>query len=160
MKLLVYGFKPYDEWKENISEKVVKRIRKRKNLKKVIFPVKFWKKQFLNEIKRSKPSVILGLGQHPRGRIICIERRAVNLRRHNKRPKILFRGKPRYRSVSLKLKNDRNSRISYNAGKYICNYSMYVISDKNIPFAFIHIPRNYNVKKVTKFVEGVIRKII
>ncbi len=165
MKILIYGFKPYKKWKENIAEKIISKVRKRENLEKLIFPVKFKKEIFLEKIKKSKPDIILGLGQAPRSRKIRIEKRAVNLKKYNKKekPKIIFRNKPKYLFVNLKLKKDNSSRISYDAGKYVCNFSMYVISDycknKNIKFTFIHIPKNYNLNKATKFIESKINEV-
>nr|MCK4930094.1 hypothetical protein [Nanoarchaeota archaeon] len=159
MKLLIYGFKPYKKWKQNISEKILRKIRRR-GIVKIVFPVSFEKKTFVNRIKKLNPDIILGLGQYPGGKKIRIERKAVNLKRHTKKekPKISFKNKPEYNFVNLKLKKDKNSWISYNAGEYVCNFSMYVISDcykkKNIKFAFIHFPYNYNLDKAVKFVEN------
>lgn len=164
MKILVYGFKPYKHWKENITEKILRKIKPRKNLKKVIFPVEFERKVFLDRIKRYKPDIILGLGQCSRGKKIRIERKAVNLKKHNKKEKakIISRNKPKYLFTSLKLKKDKGSRISYNAGQYVCNFSIYVISDfsKNkIGFAFLHIPSDYNLNKAVRFVESKINRL-
>lgn len=107
----------------------------------------------------------MGLGQCGSGKKIRIERKAINRKRFGKkeRPKPIFKKRPKYYFLNLKLKKDRGSRISYNAGDYVCNYSMYVISNfirkKNIKFAFVHIPRNYNLNKAVKFVESKIHEI-
>ncbi len=47
MNILVYGFGPYKQHKENITEKIIRKIRK--NVIKVVFPVKpekscFWRR--------------------------------------------------------------------------------------------------------------------
>lgn len=166
MKILVYGFRPYGKYKENITEKIIKKIKNRKGLIKVIFPVEFQKQLFLNKISRNKPAIILGLGQHSRGKKMRIERKAVNLKRRNKqqKPKIISENKPPYLFANLKLKKDNASWISYDAGKYVCNFSMYVISDasrnKDIKYAFIHIPKNYNINKAIKFIESKIDEMI
>jgi len=165
MKILVYGFKPYKNYRENITEKIVRKISNRACLKKVIFPVKFKKEYFLEKIKKLKPDVILGLGQHPRGQKIRIERKAANSKKYNQeRPEIIYKGKPKYQFVNLKLKKDKDSWISYDAGKYVCNFSMYVITDffknKEIKFAFVHIPKDFNFKRVIRFVENKIDEIL
>ena len=166
MKILVYGFKPYKNYKENITEKIIRKIRNRKYLVKIIFPVKFEKHTFLKKIRTINPDIILGLGQHPRSKKIRIERKAINLKRKNKKekPKIISKNKPFSFFVNVKLKKDRTSWISYDAGKYVCNFSMYVISDfsknRGIKFAFIHIPKDYNVDKAVKFVESKIDEMI
>ncbi|RLF33066.1 MAG: hypothetical protein DRN08_05900, partial [Thermoplasmata archaeon] len=128
MKILVYGFKPYKNYKENITEKIIRKIKNRKNLVKIIFPVKFEKRIFLEKIRTIKPNIILGLGQHPRSKKIRIERKAINLKRKNKKekPEFISKNKPFHLFVNVKLKKDKISWISYDAGKYVCNFSMYV----------------------------------
>ena len=165
MKILVYGFKPYKNRKENITEETIRKIRNKRNLNKVVFPVKFEKGIFLEKIKKYKPDVILGLGEHPRSRKIRIERKAVNLKGHKKeKPKIISKNKPKHLFVNLRLKKDKNSWISYNAGKYVCNFSMYVISNfvknKDIKFAFVHIPKDYNLNKAVRFVDSKINEVL
>lgn len=165
MKILLYGSGPYRQYKDNISEKIVKLIKQRKGLVKKIFPVKFDKQQFINQIKKTKPDVIIGLGQCSKCRKIKIERRAQNFKRNNKdeKQKVILKGGPKYLYTSLKLKKDNNSRISYDAGDYVCNFSMYIIlnyvKDKNIRFGYIHIPRNYDLNKAAIFVENKIKEI-
>lgn len=159
MKILIYGFKPYKIYKQNITKKIISRIRKNRNLKKTIFPVEFDKGLFLNEVKKSKPDIILGLGQCGKGKKIAIERKAVNLMRdEDKKPHVIFKNRPKYLFLNLVLKKDKNSRISYDAGQYVCNFSMYVIADycrnKNIKYTFLHIPHDYNIKKAARFVES------
>lgn len=166
MKILIYGFKPYKHFKENITEKLVKKIRNRKGLIKVIFPAEFQKQIFLEKISKSKPDIILGLGQHSRSKKMRIERKSVNLKRENKqdKAKVIFKNMPHHFFVNFKFKRDKTSWISYNAGKYVCNFSMYVISDfiknKDIKFAFIHIPKDYNINKAINFVESKIDEMI
>jgi len=165
MKILVYGFKPYKHFKENVTEEIIRKIGNRPCLRKVIVPVKFKSDYFLKRIKKIKPDIILGLGQHPRGRKIRIERKAINSKQYNKeRPEIIYKNKPKYYFVNLKLKKDKNSWISYDAGKYVCNFSMYIISDflknKGVKFAFLHIPKNYTLKRATRFVETKIDEIL
>jgi len=154
MKILVYGFKG----KENISEKIIKKIKDR-NLKKVIFDTKFNKKDIINKIKKFNPDVIIGLGQHPKSKKIRIERRAINLKQKNKKetPKKISKKGPKYLPINLKLKKDKNSVISYDAGKYVCNYSMYIISSsfKDKKFAFIHMPEDISLNLAVKYVESI-----
>lgn len=165
MKLLLFGFKPYKEYKDNITEKIVRKTSDRKDLIKIIFPAKLEDKIFLEKIKGFKPDVILGLGQHGRSKTIRIERKAKNIKRQGKRgePSPIYTNKPKYQFLNLRLKKDQNSRTSYDAGDYACNFSMYVISDfvkdKNIKFGFIHIPKNYNLDKAVRFVESKIDEI-
>lgn len=169
MKILVYGFGPYKGWKDNFSTKIVKNIR-RKNLVKVVFPVELKKKVYLDKIKRFKPDIILGIGQDPRPRSnkIRIERKARNVWRYTKKERIkkISKNKPLYYPVNLKLKKTKEAWLCYNASDYACNFSMYAIMEfiktknKNIKYAFFHIPRNYNLKRAVRFVESKIDESI
>jgi len=67
---------------------------------------------------------------------------------------------PNYLFTTLKIKSDKNSYFSYDAWDYICNYSMYIIlnSFKNKRFTFIHIPKNYNINTIIKYIEKILKK--
>lgn len=161
MKILIYGFKPWGKLDKNISQEIIKKIKLKKNIKKIIFDVKSEKKQF-KEVLKYKPNIIFGLGMCGRGEKIRIERKAKNIRKAKKDEKLKAidkRGKDIF--VNIKIKNDKNSRISYDAGWYICNFSMYVILKsikKNQKYAFFHIPKDYDLKKAVKFFSKVINK--
>ncbi|OGD62483.1 hypothetical protein A2160_00170 [Candidatus Beckwithbacteria bacterium RBG_13_42_9] len=163
-KILIYGFDPYQGFKENISAEIVRKIPGRNNLTKVIFPVKFNAHIFRQKIKEIDPNIIIGLGQRPRSRKIRIERKAQNLFGVKaEKPKIILKNHPKYLILNLKLNADKNSYISYKTGRYVCNFSMYVIShfcqNKNIKFSFLHIPQKYHLAKAVKFIEEKIKEI-
>ena len=159
MRITIYGFKSFLDYKENITEKIIKKIKNKKNLKKIVFNVEFNKNQFLKEIKKSNPDIIIGLGQYSRGEKIRIERKAINAQRKNeeKFSKKINKKGLKYLFTNLKLKKDSFSWISYYAGDYVCNFSMYIISDfiknKNIKYAFIHIPKDFKLSEAVEFVE-------
>jgi len=152
MRILVYGFGVYRSFKENVTEKIIRRLPKRRQLGKIIFPVKFHRRQFIDAVRKHNPEVILGLGQCSRGRRLRIERRAVNRRRNDRpeRAKPIVRGGPRQLPISLKLNLGPPARFSRDAGDYVCNYSMYVILDylkrRRLPvrFGFVHIPHDFD----------------
>ncbi|MGH7830052.1 MAG: hypothetical protein ACREP8_07720 [Candidatus Binatia bacterium] len=155
MRVLIYGFRPYKHYKQNVTEQILRRLPKRKNLRKVVFPVRFWKRQFLEAVEKHKPDVILGLGQCAKGRRLRIETRAINRRRNdrNKRGRpIVPRGSPCL-FTNLKIKPSRGARISRDAGEYVCNYSMYVILDYvrrrrlSTRFGFLHVPHRYRTDR-------------
>jgi hypothetical protein len=57
-------------------------------------------------------------------------------------------------------------KISYNAGDYVCNFSMYVILDyarrhtgEIAQLGFVHIPHRYDPKKATRFVRKVLNQL-
>jgi pyrrolidone-carboxylate peptidase len=76
MRLLMYGFGPYREFADNITEKILGKFPQRRGLKKIVFPVRFRKRQFISAVKNYKPDIILGLGQCSRGQRLRIESRA------------------------------------------------------------------------------------
>ena len=166
-RVLVYGFGPYRNFQRNVTESIVRKLPKRHRLRRIVFPVKFNKSQFLKPIREHKPDVILGLGQCARGRRLRIEAQAVNKRRNHKwenaKP-IVPRGARRL-STSLGLNLGRQGRFSKNAGDYVCNYSMYVILDflkrRRLPirFGFIHIPQGYNAATAVRILLKAISKL-
>ena len=167
MRLLIYGFGPYRHFQDNVTEKIVRRLPRRDGRKKIVFPVRFHKAQFLNPIKKHRPDFILGLGQCAHGERLRIEFQAVNRRRNSpddkKRP--ILTGGPPSLKTSLRLALGRQGKSSNKAGEYVCNYSMYVILDfikrhrLDIRFGFIHIPHRYDYRKATHLVEKAIGRI-
>ncbi len=166
MRLFIYGFGPYKQFKDNITEKILRRLPARKGVKKVIFPVRFQKKQFIEALKKYKPEIILGLGQTSRSERLKIERRAVNRRRESKdeHTEPIVPGGPKWHKANLRLSSGQ-AKISRDAGDFVCNYSMYVILDylkrHRLPtrFGFIHIPHDYNPARAQRFLLKVAREI-
>jgi pyroglutamyl-peptidase len=157
MKFLIYGFEPFGKYKENVTEKIVGSIPSMSGLEKIVFPVKFDREQFTDAVKKYSPDIILGMGQHPRGGLIRIERKAVNLKRDRKgkKPEQIIPGKPDL-FTSLRLEDDEDSWISYNSGLYVCNFSMYILSDfvkdTDTKYGFLHIPQDYLVRKAVSII--------
>lgn len=163
-RVLIYGFGPYRQFENNITQQIVRKLPSSRNLKKIVFPVRFDKKQFTDAVKKHRPDFVLGLGQCSRGRLLRIERRAVNKRRDykQKKPRPIVRGGPKWLETYLKLEKlplGKQTKISRDAGDYVCNFSMYVILDyvrrhtgEIAQLGFVHIPHRYDPKKATRFV--------
>jgi pyrrolidone-carboxylate peptidase len=167
MRVFVYGFGQYRNFKDNITQHVVRKLPASRNLKKVVFSVRFDERQFIAALRKHRPDVVLGLGQCSTGRMLRIERRAINKKRNtkNEKPHAITRGGSKWLSTSLKLEKsswDKQAKMSYDAGDYVCNFSMYVILDylrRHSPkacFGFIHIPHDYDPKRAAKFVEKIL----
>ena len=165
MRLLMYGFGPYREFSDNITEKILQRFSRRNGLKKIVFPVRFHKGQFVNAVKKHKPDIILGLGQCSRGQRLRIESRAKNRKRNTPNEKarpIVAGGSARLRT-NLKLALSGES--SNNAGEYVCNYSMYVmlhfITRHRLPirYGFVHIPYRYDSKRAVRLLAQAVGKL-
>ena len=168
MRLLIYGFGPYRHFQYNITERILRKLPNRRSIKKIVFPVRFHKTQFTDVIEEFNPDVILGMGQCSKGRLLRIEKRAVNKRKSEKREKAraIVAGGAGTLLTNLKFDLGREARVSRNAGDYVCNFSMYVMLDclrrrrRTIPFGFIHIPHGYEEKKATRLLAKVINKLI
>lgn len=170
MRVLVYGFGPYKQFEDNVTQRVVKKLPRSANLKKIVFPVRFHKKQFTDTVKKYRPDVVLGLGQCSRGGLLRIERRAVNRRRNEKHERVrsIVRGGQKSFPTTLRLDKSalrKPARISYNAGDYVCNFSMYVILDylrrrrRDARFGFVHVPHDYNPERAVKFVREMLKSL-
>src|SRR5262249_24933762 len=170
MRLLVYGFGPYKQFKTNITQKIVRKIPRSRKLKKIVLPVLFDKAQFISAIEKHRPDVILGLGQCGSGKYLRIERRAVNRRRDSKEEKgsAIRRGGPRSRARTLTIAQGTlagDGIISSNAGDYVCNFSMYIMLDhlrrrsRKARFGFVHIPYDYDRGRAERFVKKLIAGI-
>lgn len=160
MRVLLYGFGPYRQFQDNVTERILRKIPKRRGLTKIIFPVKFNRSQFTRAVIQYKPQRVLGLGQCSRGRRLRIETRALNRRRNSKKQKarpILRRAAPKL-FTDLRLELGPHARNSRNAGDYVCNFSMYVILEcvrqrrLAVPCGFVHVPHNYDAAKAAKLI--------
>jgi pyroglutamyl-peptidase len=165
MKLLIYAFEPFGRNEQNISHWVLNRLNKRKGLGKIVLPVEFNDSIFIKMVQAYRPDAILGLGQYPRGKKVRIERLASNERKtKGKAPSKIMSEGPHNAKTTLRLKSDSSSWISYNAGRFVCNYSMYVLLtnpvSQSIPLAFLHIPKNSDITQAVRFVESKIDEII
>jgi len=166
-QLLVYGFGPYDEFVTNITANALRKLGSRESLKKIVFPVRFNKSQFVHAVRKHNPDIILGLGQCSRGARFRIERRAVNCKRRRQSTKAtpIDVGGPRLLKTTLPLISSREAGRSKDAGIYVCNFSMYVLLDyireKRLPmqFGFIHVPFNFSVRKVTNYLKTILDRL-
>ncbi len=131
--VLVYGFGPYMGFRENVTEKTIRALPRSLRAHRKVFAVKFDRGMFERELERVRPEVVIGMGQHPRARKLRLER-------------IAKRGAVR-RTVSLRLPRTPDTTTTYDAGGYVCNFSMWVVQEwcakHAARFTFIHVPRAY-----------------
>ena len=132
MRILIYGFGPYKQFQENITQRVLGKLPARSGVRQLVFPVRFDKKQFASAVERFRPDIILGLGQCSNGRLLRIEQRAVNRKRNDRkeRARPIVLGGPKWLPTTLRLEKlalGKQAKISRDAGDYVCNFSMYVI---------------------------------
>lgn len=165
-KVLIYGFRPFKKYKTNISAEIIKRI-KEKEITKVILPIVYKKKYIINRVRKSKPDIIIGLGQTAGEKFLTIERKAKNIY-EKERPtgrKVINPKGQKEIFLNWKPKTPRGVRISYDPGEYLCNFTMYClmnyINKNNLKtkFTFIHIPNDYSLQKATKIIQEIISEI-
>jgi len=165
MRILLYGFGPYRQFRDNITARIIKSLKPKSGVRKLIFPVRFQRRQFIDALHRHKPDVVLGLGQSSRKQI-DVEMRAVNRRSTGKidKPRPILKNQPKQLPTTLNIKAGRWVGRSNSAGAYVCNYSMFVMLDEigrkelKVPFGFIHIPHDYDWRKARRWVHGVLRQ--
>ena len=163
VRVLVYGFGPYREFTENITAQIVESLTPRPGLRKIIFPVRFHRKQFIDAMRSSMPLMVLGLGQSARPRIE-VETRAINRRRSSKTsaPRPITAGGEAWMPATMPLNATRPAAKSINAGDYVCNFSMYVMledlerQEHCGGFAFVHIPFDHDLQAACRYVERVV----
>lgn len=166
MRILIYGFGPYGQFQDNITARIVRSLTPRVGLKKKVFPVRFRRSLFIDALKRHKPDVVLGMGQCER-KHIEIESRAANRKRLSKGAPLRSISKVgrRWLPTTLEVKIGGSTRLSKSAGNYVCNYSMYVISDyllrraPDTKFGFIHIPFDFDAAKAAKRIGRFVGKL-
>jgi pyroglutamyl-peptidase len=167
MRLLVYGFGPYRQFRDNITARIIHALAKQAGVRKFVIPVRFQRRQFVELLERFQPEMILGLGQSSRRRIE-VESRAKNRRRARKGDKArpIFRHQPQFFPTTLTIKAGRSVGKSKNAGDFVCNYSMYLLLDaiarraRPTRFGFVHIPHDYDEKKARRIVEQIVAKCL
>lgn len=164
-RILLYGFGPYRQFRENITAKIIKSLSPAAGLERVVFPVRFHRGQFVQALKRHKPEIVLGLGQSAR-RTIELETRAGNRRRAGKKAKAraIRKDGARWLPTTLNTKLGRRVKRSNSAGDYVCNFSMYIMLDLiereavKTQFGFMHIPHNVTLPEAVRAVAGVLKK--
>jgi pyroglutamyl-peptidase len=165
-RILVYGFGPYRQFRENITAKIVKALARAPGVRGAVFQVRFQRGQFVRALERHRPDIVLGLGQSARP-AIEIETRAANRRRADRKHKHapIRKGGPRWYQTTLEMKLGSGIGRSSNAGDYVCNFSMYVMLDHirragaDARFGFIHIPHDADLGKATRTVAGALAKM-
>ncbi len=139
--VLIYGFGPYMGLSDNVTEATIRILPGSVRAQRKVFEVRFDRRMFERTLERIRPSVVIGMGQHPRARKLRIERTA--------------RSGRRVRAVSLALPRTTDTTVTYDAGRYVCNYSMWVVqgwcAKHRARFAFLHVPRRWPPRKLAAY---------
>ena len=163
--ILIYGFEPFRRYRRNITQLLVEALPTRPKWHRVVLPVRFEAELFLPLVEQLQPNYMLGLGQCPRGRLIRIERRAYNLMRQNKADAgvPIVPGEPEYLLPNWRIAPTGRMRHSYDAGRYVCNYSMYLLGGyaaaQGCRYAFLHVPRQFSVRAGVREIVRLLEKL-
>jgi len=162
--LLVYGFKPYGDFPENVSERVLAGITPAAGMMRHVCAVRCDAAMVHAVLADIRPKAILGLGQHPRARKLRIERKARNIRDSETGPAPIETDGPVSRPATLRLPDTEITTTAYDAGSYVCNYSMYLAGGfcewNGGRFGFIHIPRNCDPAVVCRYLDAAVNRIM
>jgi pyrrolidone-carboxylate peptidase len=163
-RIWVYGFEPFLHYTENITQKVILHLQNDKDLSSIRFdvlPVRFEPEIFSRPVESFAPELVLGMGQYPRGQKIRIERKAYNWQQDKRQDptlaKPIIKDSPETLSPNWLIKPNPMSWRSYDAGRYVCNYSMYQLTHlaqrHHFNYAFIHIPKDFSLQPAVRFVK-------
>ena len=160
---LVYGFGPFGQYSHNITVDIIEQIEKLKLAPTVVFETRFNRKMFETVLLQHQPKLIIGLGQDSRAKKIRIERKAINWRKSpGGKGRPISKNGAESLYVPLKLASTRATTIAYDAGDYVCNYSMYLMCEycqnTSNKFAFLHMPLSVDVSQsvalITTFIQS------
>jgi pyrrolidone-carboxylate peptidase len=156
LRALVYGFGPYPPYRDNVTETAVRALPRAPGLRTRVFDVRFDRRMFERAFSAARPQVIVGLGQHPRARKLRLERRA-------RAPGAPRGGPRRARFATLDLPRTRDTTVAYDAGDYVCNFSMWVALGwarrHGACFAFIHVPRTCPLPVLASYLRRCLRNL-
>jgi len=166
MPVLVYGFGPYREFRNNITETIIKALSPLPGLRTAVFPVRFNRQQFIDVLELHKPDHVIGLGQCTRDRIE-VESRAINRKQTSDMgpAKPIRKSGAEFLPTTLDINLGPKVGHSDTAGDYVCNYSMYVMleyisrSGQDVRFGFLHIPHDIDSGRGTALVTRAIAQI-
>ena len=164
-RIWIYGFGPFRQYRKNITQEILNSLPERPGVKTQVLPVRFERDLFLQPVEYDKPDYILGLGQCPRGDLLRYERRAFNQMRDRRLglEQPIDDTQPASINLSWKLTVRSDARVSYDAGRYVCNYSMFLLGlyaqQTGIPMAFVHIPRTYSLRSGLAWLEQLLKDL-
>lgn len=161
---LIYGFGAYANYTHNVTVEIIEQVHRRGIAPAMVFETRFSRAMFEHALLKHKPGVVIGLGQDSRARKVRIERKAVNWRKP-----LAGKGQPISRNgakqlyVPLKIQSLPGTTIAYDAGDYVCNFSMYVMCQwcqvTGAKFAFLHLPLAVDTGFATLMIERILRSV-
>lgn len=159
-KVLVYAFSSFGGAASNISEQILKRLTVIAD--KLLLKVRFVELPY-RDIAANDYDMIVGMGQYPRGKRIRIERFAHNLWGSKAKGYTqIEKGGLEKIELDLKLSPIQGALPSDDAGRFVCNFSMYTLmrlKKKTTKLAFLHIPKQVEVDWATEVVGKLLSQV-
>ena len=164
-RMLAYGFGPFGVYSHNITSDIIDDINRLGIANGIVFETQFKRSMIENALQQYAPDIIIGIGLHGRAKKIRIERRARNWQvADGSNGKRIVSKSPEFRYVPIKIQPTEMSTVTYNAGSYVCNYSMYLMCEycekTNAKFAFLHVPVNVNPRLASRFIGEIFRSLL
>lgn len=163
-RVLIQAFEPFGAYRRNITMAIAAALPLQADWRVRVLPVRFDEAVFREPLESLKPRWILGLGQCPRGERLRIERRAFNQMRDRTQglEAVIDPAGPAQIAPNWRLSPNHWVRNSYDAGRYVCNYSMYFYSrlaaEYGYQYAFVHIPRDFPLQRATAQILRLLRQ--
>lgn len=173
-RVLIHAFEPFLNYRKNITAEILTALKQQietvplfqtLEIELRVLPVRFDAEIFLEPVQAFQPDFVLGLGQYPRGELIRIERKAFNQKRDKKADLdalIIPEGADSLRP-NWRIQPNSRSRCNYDAGRYVCNFSMYTLTQaaqqKGFAYAFLHIPRAYPLQQGVNYLKSLLKAI-
>jgi pyroglutamyl-peptidase len=165
-KALIFGFEPFDDYKENPSESIARRLDGLKvggtKVRSHILPVDHAKveDEIIARLDGHEPAIVLGLGLAAGRSKLSVEKVAINYlpappgnRRHKSirpgridalAPDGIFANIDPERIVEVLSRRGIPASLSLSAGSYLCNHAMFIIvreaARRGMKGGFIHLP--------------------
>ena len=158
-KILLYAFSSWGKNNINLSAAVLQELDF--PIDKMVLQVRFDQQPFLDMLAHDYTHII-GLGQYPRGNLIRIEQVAHNVYGTKSKGFQVIDPGPAKLFVDLDLQPTKDSYLTYDAGKYVCNYSMYTIlrnKQQRQKYAFLHIPKKVELHQAVECVSEILKQV-
>lgn len=157
----VYGFTAFDEYPDNVTERIIAALPAFEDVRTRVFDVLFDRAMFESAFDAANPSLILGLGQTPNGERLRVEQFARNAMSPRGGPVCpIEQDEAGERRMGWSLPDSHVCEASVDAGSYVCNFSMWVADSwaraHAARVAFLHVPRTFDPHVAAKYVCSVL----
>ena len=164
MRILIYGFGPYREFTDNITQQAIALLPQIDGVSTHVFDVRFDREMFESLFDTHHPDIILGLGQHPRSSVFRVESVAKNIMRDMAMAGPINPSGATALQTNLDIPLLADTELTDDAGEYVCNFSMYVGMEyaisHDLKYGFLHIPKDLTAARVADYISEIISRLM